>query len=147
MRVPAIFWWPGTIKPAIIHELGSTLDMKATLADLTKATLPEEQSDSYNLTRTLLQGAKSPRQEMFFYRGSEIFAIRKGSYKLHYITQTGYGKNREEHDPPLLFNLELDPGENYNIAAEHPDVIQDINQLKEQHLAARSEVENQLEKR
>lgn len=32
MRVPAIFWWPGTIEPAVITDLGSTLDLLPTFA-------------------------------------------------------------------------------------------------------------------
>jgi hypothetical protein len=38
-----------------------------------------------------------------------------------------------EHDPPLLYNLEVDPGEQYNVAADHPDVIEQINQMVAEH--------------
>jgi uncharacterized sulfatase len=31
-RVPTIFWWPGKIAPGIVTDLGSTLDVMATLA-------------------------------------------------------------------------------------------------------------------
>ena len=29
MRVPAVFWWPGTVQPALVHDIGSTLDLRA----------------------------------------------------------------------------------------------------------------------
>jgi arylsulfatase A len=147
MRMPALFWWPGTIKPGIVHDIGSTLDMMATLASLTGARLPASRLDSYDLSGTLRKGAPSPRSEMFFYRGTEIFAIRSGSYKLHYTTQSGYKNDRAKHDPPLLYNLDLDPGENYDVASAHPEIIEKINQLREKHEATVEPVENQLEKR
>jgi arylsulfatase A-like enzyme len=40
-----------------------------------------------------------------------------------------------EHHPPLLFNVEADPGEKYNAAAEHPDIVADLMKLIEQEKA------------
>jgi uncharacterized sulfatase len=34
VRTPAIFWWPGTIKPGVVTDLGSGLDVIATAASL-----------------------------------------------------------------------------------------------------------------
>ena len=147
MREPSIFWWPGTIKPGIIHDPGSTLDMMATVASLTGADLPKTQLDSYDLSGTLLNGRSSPRKEMIYYRGTEIYAIRLGSFKAHYKTKSGYKNNLEQHTPPLLFNLDHDPGENYDIAAAHPDIIEGINKLKAEFEESVPQVENQLEKR
>jgi arylsulfatase A-like enzyme len=147
MREPGLFWWPGTIRPGIVHGLGSTLDLLATAASLSGATLPDTQLDSYDLSSVLLNGAPSPRQEMIYYRGEEIFAVRLGSFKAHFKTQSGYGDDLEEHNPPLLYNLDLDPGENYNVADAHPDVLQRIGQLRDKHQASVTVVENQLEKR
>jgi arylsulfatase A len=31
-RVPTIFWWPGTVQPGVVTDLGSTLDLMATFA-------------------------------------------------------------------------------------------------------------------
>ena len=147
MREPAIFWWPGTIQPAIIHDQGSTLDIMATVASLTGATLPKTELDSYDLSTTLLKGAPGTRKEMIYYRGTEIYAIRSGSFKLHYKTKSGYKNDLETHTTPLLFNLDLDPGENYDVAKANPDVIKHINELRLKHEATVKPVENQLEKR
>ncbi len=39
------------------------------------------------------------------------------------MTQRGYGQPKpDEHDPPLLFNLNTDPGETFNVAGAHPEV-------------------------
>ncbi len=65
-------------------------------------------------------------------------AVRKGPFKAHFITQAGYGpdaKTQVPHDPPLLFNLEHDPSESYDVAKEHPEVIADIVREVERHRA------------
>ena len=31
--------------------------------------------------------------------------------------------NLDPHDPPLLFDLQTDPGANFNVAAQPPDVL------------------------
>jgi hypothetical protein len=84
---------------------------------------------------------------VFYYRGTEVFAVRKGAYKAHFITQPEYGsKTKTVEDTPLLFNLNVDPSEKYNIANQHPDVIAEIRKIMEAHKATVVTVENQLEK-
>ena len=91
---------------------------------------------------------RSPRQTMFYYRGSELFAVRKGPYKAHFITQLAYGRDKPvKHDPPVLYHLEHDPSEKYDVAQDHPDVIADIMKEVEQHRAALKPGEDQLVKR
>ncbi len=136
MREPAIFYWPGRIKPAIVTDVGSTLDLFATIAHLAGAKVPSDRvMDSYDLAPTLFNGQSSPRHEMFYYRGQQLFAVRQGAYKAHFVTMTEYQKDnhRREHQPPLLFNLDHDPGENYECGAKHPEVLEAIRKLVEQH--------------
>jgi len=150
MREPTIFYWPGKIKPAIVTDIGSTLDLFATIANLTGATVPSDRiMDSYDLAPTLFRGEPSPRHEMFYYRGQQLFAARKDAFKAHFITMGEYtaNNNRTEHDPPLLFNLEHDPGENYELSEKHPEVIRDILDLVNEHNADLVKGEDQLVKR
>jgi hypothetical protein len=77
---------------------------------------------------------------MFYYRGDQLFAVRKGAYKVHLQTAPGYvggGKQLtyEPHDPPLLFELGADPGEKFNIASEHPEIVADLLKEIEKHRA------------
>ena len=152
MREPTIFWHPGTIRPGVVTELGSTLDLLPTFARMVDEPLPADRPlDGYDLTpilHTTGAGGKSPRQTMFYWRGSKLFAVRHGSFKAHFITKSEYGADQPvEHDPPLLYNLDEDAAEKYNIAAGHPGVIAQIRQIATAHRASITAVENQLDKR
>ncbi len=136
MRVPTLFWNPGRIQPGVITDLGNTMDFFATFSRLAGIPLPEDRMlDSYDLGPTLFQGADGPRKEVFYYRGTELYAVRYGDYKLHYITQGAYGMfgEKQRHDPPLLYHLEEDPSEQFNIAQEHPEVLANIETLVKTH--------------
>ena len=129
VRTPAIFWWPGTVRPSTVTGIGSALDLLATAATLSGATLPTDRTiDSIDLSRTLTGTSPSPRDELFYYWDSELRAVRVGNYKAHFITSGSYGEGeaRTEHSPPLLFDLSVDPSERVNVAADHPDIVAEI---------------------
>ncbi|MCA9157109.1 MAG: sulfatase-like hydrolase/transferase, partial [Planctomycetales bacterium] len=150
MREPTIFWWPGKIAPSLVREMGSTLDLLPTIAAITGASAPSDRIlDGDDLAPTLFHNLPSPRESMFYYHGQEVFAVRHGMFKAHFKTKTSYTGQRdpEVHDPPLLFHLGHDPSEKYNIAQEHPDVIDALRQLKTEHEASIVHVENQLDKK
>jgi arylsulfatase A-like enzyme len=146
MREPAIFWWPGKIQPAEINGLGSTLDLLPTVAALAGVEPPGDRTlDGVDLSPVLLRGEPSARNEMFYYRGETLYAVRVGPWKAHFVTQPAYRpSDRIEDDPPELYHLERDPSEKYNVAAEHPDVIQQIRLAAEEHGKTVEPVENQL---
>ena len=136
VRTPAIFWWPGTIRPATITGMGSGLDLLATAAALSGAVLPSDRAlDSIDLGATLKLAAPSARRELFYYWDSELRAVRQGNYKAHFITSGAYGEGqpRAEHDPPLLYDLSTDPGEHFDIAASHPAVVDDLRKAVATH--------------
>jgi len=147
MREPAIFWWPGAIRPRIVREMGSTLDLLPTLAKLCGGRVPTDRViDGVDLTPALLGTGSSPRDTMFYYRGEQLCAVRHGRHKVYYFTQPNY-QNRKgiKHDPPLLFDLQQDPSETHDIAKEHPDVIEEIGKIAEKHKAGVQPVPSQLE--
>src|SRR5881409_977243 len=112
MREPGIAWWPGKIKPAVTHELGCSMDLFNTSLKLAGAPAPTDRiMDGVDLSPILFSGGKSLRDTMIYYRGDELFAVRKGVFKAHFQTAPGYAApgapmTFEKHDPPLLFNLE-----------------------------------------
>lgn len=150
MREPAIFWWPGRIKPGVITDVGSTLDLFPTINSIVGLETPGDRIyDGYDISPALFEQKGSPRNTFFYYDGTKLFSIREGAYKAHFYTRENvYEENMEivYHDPPLLFNLEKDPGEKYNISSEYPEVIDHLKQLYEKHCKTIEPVENQLSK-
>lgn len=148
MRVPAIFWWPGTIQPAVVTAIGATLDLLPTLSALAGASAPRDRVlDGYDLSAVLRGSGRSPRQDVFYYRGPKLYALRHGPYKAHFFTKSEYGQDPEvAHDPPLLYDLEQDPGERYDVATRHPEIIAAIRKIAAEHAKTLQPVENQLRK-
>jgi arylsulfatase A-like enzyme len=147
MREPTIAWWPGKIAAgSVSQELASTLDFLPTFCALAGVEKPKDrQLDGYDVTSVLTGGA-SPRKEMFYYRSYDLMAVRVGPWKAHFLTQPGYGQPKADpHDPPLLFNLDVDPGESYNVAEKNPAVIEEIKALVEKHRAGMKVAPSQVD--
>jgi arylsulfatase A len=164
MRVPAIFWWPGTIQPGVVLGMGSTLDLLPTVAALAGAQVPTDRVlDGYDLRPVLhrtapVKGdagqdqagagdARGPRKTMFFYRGSTLYAVRHGSFKAHLITRPEYTGGPSEHDPWLLYNLDHDPSERYDVASRHPQVLAEMRRIVEAHAATVEPVPTRMDSR
>ena len=130
LRVPGIFRWPGKIQPGVIDGIAANLDLYATFATLAGGEVPNEKPGfiSMDLTDTLLRGEASPR-EWWLYHGS---AYRSGKYKIHTsLTVPTDPITRKKQRPPelkapLLFDLEADIGEQSDIAALHPDIVEKL---------------------
>jgi arylsulfatase A-like enzyme len=148
MREPGIAWWPGRIKPGVIQRaMASSLDLLPTFAALAGATLPRDLLlDGVDMSPLLLGKGPGKRDAMFYYRGTQLFAVRKGPFKAHFITRSGYDKDPPApHDPPLLFDLGADPGERFDVAKDHPDALAAIAMEVERHRATVTPVRSQLE--
>ena len=148
MRVPGIAWWPGKIKPNSINtSVACMIDIFPTALALSHAKLPQDRTiDGRDISDTLLRNAALPDRPIFFYRGTQLYAVRKGKWKLHLFTQKGYGQPRPDaHDPPLLFDLGADPGETFNLSDQNPTIVADLLKEIEQHRATIQSVELQLE--
>jgi arylsulfatase A-like enzyme len=96
--------------------------------------------DGVDLSPVLFGTRPSQRTMMIYYRGDELFAIRKGAFKAHFQTAPGYASGGaqavfEKHDPPLLFQLEHDPSERFDVAQDHPEVVADLRRAVEKHRA------------
>ncbi|WP_238934494.1 sulfatase family protein [Aurantibacter crassamenti] len=150
MREPGIFWAPGKIKPGVISDIGSTMDLFTTFSKLAGAKIPNDRIlDSHDLGPVLFEQKASPRNSIIYYRGNEIYAIRLDNYKAHYITQGVYGQfgERKEHDTPILYNLGEDPSEQFDIASKHPEILLKIQALKDEHKAKLVAGKDQLAER
>lgn len=148
MRVPALAWWPGTIPAGeVTQALGTTMDLFSTSLALAGAEQPADRIiDGVDLTMVLRGKTDSVRDVIFYYRSEDLFAVRKGPWKAHFITQSAYvGDEPVTHDPPELYNLEIDPSEKFNVASDHPEVLEKIMNLVKEHEEKLIRGEDQLE--
>jgi len=136
LRVPAIAWWPGQIAPGTVtRELACAIDLFSTALRLARVPLPDDRViDGLDLTPVLTGRGPGPREIMFYYNTNQLCAVRRGPFKAHWMTYSRLGSaGAQTHDPPLLFHLGHDPGERFNIAAQHPEVIADLRRIREEH--------------
>ena len=112
------------------------MDLFPTSIKLAGGEIPQDRPiDGVDLRGALTGAGPVPPRVLFYYWDDELRAVRKGAYKAHFITSGAYGEGgaRTEHNPPLLFNLNEDPGEHYNVAAQHPEILADLEKEVENH--------------
>ena len=114
VRVPAMAWWPGVIKPGqvvgdIIHET----DLFTTFARLGGATqfIPTDRIiDGVDQTSLLIEGDTNSRRDyVFIYAGPQLGATVKGNYKRHWISSDPVGES--SGIPAAFYFLPADPRE------------------------------------
>ena len=110
-RVPTIISWPGKIQAAVSSQLGHSADLMPTFAAQAGIAHDEFQTDGVDLSPVLLQSGEVPDRELYW-RAHEDRAVRQGPWKLCFTA------TRTE-----LFNLDNDPSETTNVAAQHPPVV------------------------
>jgi len=138
MREPAIAWWPGTIEAGqVTSAVTTSMDLFTTSLMLGGTQPPQDRLiDGKNLT-PLLKGQTDRIHDVFFYyRRDKLYAVRKGPWKAHFITvENRYLPNQQviKHEPPLLFNIEQDPSEQFNVADQHPEVLEELRSVAEKH--------------
>jgi len=147
MREPCIFWGPSLVQPGLVTDMGSTMDLFTTFSKMAGISIPNDRIiDGVDLSKTLLLQFASPRKSVLYYRGTEVYAARLGSYKAHFVTQGAYGEfgGRVEHEKTLLYNLDHDPAEKFDVAKDHPDVLKEIQEMVYKHKANLKRGEDQL---
>jgi arylsulfatase A-like enzyme len=133
IRVPTIAWWPGkipagTATPAIT----SMMDIAPTLAFLAGAAMPTDRKiDGVNQWPIItdMGTAQPPRDQFFYFRGLQLEAVRSGPWKLHLALADRAPGEKKGKPRPQLFNLENDIGELHDVAAEHPQIVEQLQKL------------------
>jgi arylsulfatase A-like enzyme len=130
-------------------ELGCTTDLLATICGFCEVPLPADRTlDSLDLRPVLLGTGESPRKSLLYYRGRQLMAARVGPWKAHFKTQDGYGQAKPDlHDPPLLFHLEHDPSERFDVAKGNAEALAEIKKVVAEHEAGLQAPPSQLDLR
>ena len=119
VRLPAIVNWPAKLKPAVVNEPLHHVDVMPTLLAVAGAQgSADHPFDGKDVSATLADGAPSPHEDILI--NVELFrgAIRKGNWKL--VKHALLPGNTE------LFDLSTDIGETKNVAADHPEIVNDL---------------------
>ncbi len=120
VRVPAFVNWPGHLQPHAVTEPLAMVDIMPTLLALAGGVgSPDHPMDGKNIWPTLADGKPSPHDDILINVEAFRGAVRKGNWKLIRIALLP-GKTE-------LFDLANDPGETTNVAAQHPDVMADLD--------------------
>jgi len=144
MREPTIMRLPGKIPAGkVCSEVAGTIDMLPTLAGLAGAKLPERVIDGKDIwpLMTGQDGAKSPHEAYYYYRGGKLEALRQGKWKLRLVAETpkkakaGAKKKGEKAESkakpagPELYDLTADIGETTNVADKNPDMVSALTKI------------------
>lgn len=136
-RVPAICWMPGKITPAINDEIITSMDLYPTVLNMAGIETPKNIIlDGVNQSDLLFEQKTSARDEVYYWWGSELMAIRKGEWKYYFKTiEDQYLRTCKIEIPeePLLYNIETDISERFNKAAEHPEIVKQLIEAGEKH--------------
>ena len=104
--------------------------------------------------RPVLKGSKTQHDVFYYYWAQHLQAVRSGKWKLHFPHSYPHpnppgkdgkpGKLATLQIGPALFDLDADPGEQYDVYSKHPDVVKLIEELAE---AARVDLGDSANKR
>ncbi len=145
MREPCVIKWPGHIPAGTVSaEVVTSMDFVPTFLALAGVSPPRGYLlDGKNILPVLQEGAPSPHEAFYYYRGPVLEAMREGKWKVRlgvpredWITYRDIilQKSRESrrtytvaglHQGAIveLFNLEEDPSERFDLAKENPQIV------------------------
>jgi arylsulfatase A len=126
IREPAIARWPGVIPAGRTSaEVASTLDLFPTLVRLAGGRTPADRPlDGRDILPLLAGRADSlPTAPFYYYRNETLEGVREGRWKLRLSRHLRPELRAGDPLTPELFDLDADPGERVNVAAEHPAVV------------------------
>ncbi len=138
IRTFAFIRWPGHVPPdTTSYAMFSEMDFLPTLAAIVGGRMPADRPiDGVDQTDVLLgKSALGRRESLLTFIGPDLVAVRWKPWRVYYrdIHATGEGAQRlgglesasgEMNGYPKIFNIEMDPGEQLNVAFLFPWVLQ-----------------------
>lgn len=127
-HIPLIVYWKGRINPAVSPAFVSQLDFFASLGKLVGGEVPEGLDSREHLDALL--GKSDSAREALVLEAEGRLAYRSGRYALippYSGPKTNTTKNELGNmDEWGLYDLEADRGQQTNIAAEHPELLEQL---------------------
>lgn len=127
IREPAIIKWPQVAQPTVSPAMITCMDFYPTILEMAGIELqPDLHQDGKSLVPLLKGETEQVHESAYFHyphrsnqRGRPSSAIRKGDYKLIVFFDDGHKE---------LYNLKQDLGEKKDLAADMPELTQDLYQ-------------------
>jgi len=117
-RVPAIIRWPDHIEPGqVSNELITNMDIFVTFLKEGGGEMPDYKIDGFDVMPFLTNKREHTQRDEYGYFINDLQAIRVGKWKL-----------KEVEGNTQLFNLMVDPEEQYNRAGENPKIVKELRQ-------------------
>ena len=147
-RVPLLAHWPHGLPPGrTCQQWISGLDVMPTLVAFCGLQPPPKPLDGVDVTEALRSDTPPKRERALLYfsppgGGNTIHCARQGRWKLRvaqndgeiYVTDYTIGHDHYWLSRPELYDLESDPEESYDVAAEHSDLVSQLMQDIEQQV-------------
>lgn len=133
LRVPMFVRWPAEVSAGTrIDQPVAHIDMMPTLAAAAGAKLPADVPiDGASLLPLAIGDSSAAwERETLFWQNGHYQVVRHGNWKLQVNDRPTDGKQR------WLFDLNADPTEQINLAAERPDKLQELSVLLAAHQAS-----------
>lgn len=130
IRVPLVARWPGHIKPGTTSDhIAANWDLFSTVAELGTGEAPKD-VDGVSFVPTLLGQGEQKKPEYLYwefpgYGGQQ--AVRRGEWKA--VRQNLMRTKRPDQIKTELYHLGNDPGETRDVAAEHPEVVAEMEAI------------------
>jgi arylsulfatase len=137
IRIPMIASWPGKIAPGTESgHISAFWDLLPTLCEVAGADIPDD-VDGISYLPELLGEAEQEEHPFLYWE----FPASGGQQAVRMENWKAIRKNIRQGNLELeLYNLEEDIQEQHNVAADHPEIIRQMEFiLKEEHATARLE--------
>ncbi len=132
IRTPLVAWSPRRFARGVRRRsVVISMDLYPTIAALAGAPLPRSVKIDGKAIVDLLApgGADRTVHEVLFWELGPQKAVRRGPWKLVVRGRTDAGKLLDGPDERFLSNLVDDPGERRNLAAQYPELVQELLRL------------------